>query len=78
MSLIEKLATPPPRREPTKSAMDVWVESLPEAEADAVLVAAVNPEWGHTALQRELVAAGAPRLAESSFRGWRIKVGYGS
>jgi len=55
--------------------MDLWVESRPETEQQAILTAAINPEWGHVALRDVLVAEGAPELADTSFRSWRKKVG---
>jgi hypothetical protein len=75
MGLIERLTEAPPKRPPVKSVMDVWLESRPEAEQKIILDAAMNREWGHVALLKELVAEGAPELSDNSFRAWRVKRG---
>lgn len=75
MGLIERLTEAPPKRQPGKSVMDAWVETRPEPEQQIILAAAVNREWGHVALLKELVAEGAPELSDTSFRVWRVKKG---
>lgn len=76
MDLVAKLASPPTGRPAGKSIMDVWVESRPETEREAIIAAACNKAWGHVALLKELVAEGAPSMSDTSFRVWRVKVGY--
>ncbi len=78
MDLVSKLAAPPTGRPVGKSIMDVWVETRPETEQAAILSAARNKAWGHVALLKELVAEGAPNMSDTSFRVWRVKVGYES
>lgn len=77
VSLIEKLTAPPVKRTPGKSIMDVWVESRPEAEQHAIITAAINPKWGHVALLNELVSEGAPKMSDTAFRQWRLKIEQG-
>jgi hypothetical protein len=76
VDLVSKLATPPTGRPVGKSIMDVWVDSRPTQEQEAILDAARNKAWGHVALLKELVAEGAPNMSDTSFRMWRVKVGY--
>lgn len=76
MGLIETLATPPAPATLGRSVMDVWVDLLPANERTAVLNAVRNPEWRHTDLQAELIAAGAPQIADTTFRAWRKKQGW--
>ena len=78
MDLVSKLATPPTGRPAGKSRMDIWVDTRPEAEREAILTAARNHAWGHVALLKELVSEGAPNMSDTSFRVWRVKVGYES
>lgn len=74
-SLIESLATP--RRAtpgPSRSRMDVWVDTLDKAEAEAVIAAAISPDWGHTALLPVLLEAGAPDISKTAFSQWRERM----
>jgi hypothetical protein len=75
VDLVSKLATPPTVRPAGKSIMDVWVDSRPEPEQEAILSAARNKAWGHVALLKELVAVGAPSMSDTAFRAWRQKRG---
>jgi hypothetical protein len=75
VDLLKKLAAPPAKRATGKSIMDVWVDSRPEVEQQAIIAAANNPAWGHVALLNALVAEGAPNMSDTAFRQWRIKVG---
>lgn len=74
-SLIQKLATPPTRRQTGKSVLDVWVETLPATDQEAVLKAAGDPAWGHVALREVIVSEGAPKLSDNAVREWRYKHG---
>jgi len=75
VDLIEKLSTPPTVRPRGKSVMDVWVETRPDTEREAILTAARNEAWGHVPLLNALTAEGAPRMSDTAFRAWRKKVG---
>ena len=76
MSLIDVLANPPKQTRAGRSIIDDWADTLPETERDAVYKAAINPDWGHIALRDTLVKAGAPFVADSSLRTWRVKLGW--
>lgn len=54
--------------------MDRWLESLDNAERDAVMKAIRNPEWRHVDLQAVLVDEGAPKVADTTFGDWRRKM----
>lgn len=74
-SLIDALATPIRGTVQGKSRMDVWLDTLTEERRTAVLAAVVNPAWQHVALLELLQANGAPEMADTSFRTWRMKKG---
>ena len=76
MTLSSRLASPTSGRTPVKSAVDVWADSLPETDREAVYQAARNPDWGHVALRDALHAEGAPFMSDTAFRGWRKKHGW--
>lgn len=76
MSLIEALSTPPPARKPHKLVLDAWAETLSEEEREAVYAAAINNEWGHRALMKVLVEAGAPVMSDNTLRTWRVRHGW--
>ena len=73
---MERLATPPARHISNRSRMDVWADTLPETEREAVYKAAADKAWGHMDLLRVLMSEGAPKIADTSFRKWRTTVGY--
>jgi hypothetical protein len=76
VNLIEELAAPPAKRPKGKSLIDEWLETRPEPEQQAILVAATNPQWGHIALRDTLADAGCPKLSDTAFRMWRMNKGY--
>lgn len=78
MSLKDRLATPPAKHTPVRSALEIWFRSLPEDEKAAVLAAATSPAWQHVELLPELVAEGAPEVSASTLGVWRRSKGWKS
>lgn len=76
MDLADRLANPPATHKAGKSVLDVWAEGLTETERAAVYKAALNLDWGHVALRDALHESGAPFIAETSLRQWRVKHGW--
>lgn len=77
MNLIESLATPPQKTAPDiRSRIDIWADTLPEGERKAVIDAARNSAWEHTALREVLIGAGMPELSANAVRAWRMKQGW--
>jgi hypothetical protein len=72
---LSKLANPPTRVQKGRSILDDWVDSLPATEQVAVLGAVKSPSWGHVALLNVLTEEGAPKVADTTFRAWRVKQG---
>ncbi|MFJ4230100.1 hypothetical protein ACIPYV_21235, partial [Paenarthrobacter nicotinovorans] len=72
VALSEALKTPPTRA--TKTAMDVWLESLTNEDQAIVTAALRNPDWRHTDLLAALVAEGAPSISDTTFGAWRRRV----
>lgn len=76
MSLVDLLANPPASRHVARSRMDVWADTLTEAERDALLAAAVNPDWPHTALRDIIAQAGGPDVSANTVCEWRKRIGW--
>lgn len=74
-NLIAALAEPTRSRTPGRSIMDGWLDTRSEQEQAAIRTAAVNPEWGHVALMKQLLEYGAPELSDTAFRQWRRRQG---
>lgn len=72
MSLADRLATPPAPKA-SKTALDVWVDTLPKKDQDAVHKAIRDPQWRHIDLQQAFEAEGAPKVADTTFGAWRRK-----
>lgn len=71
MALKDALKTPPPAKSTGyRSKLDVWRESLDEADRKALDAAIRNPEWTNAALH-EVVTGEGVEIGESSFRDWR-------
>ena len=76
MSLIDALATPPEEARTWRSKMDVWLTTLSDDERAAVLAAALNPAWSHSALLQTLRQNGGPDITDNTLRVWRIRQGW--
>ena len=71
MALKDALKTPPARRATGyRSRVDVWRDSLDDADRKALDAAVRNPDWTNAALHEVVMAAGV-EIGESSFRDWR-------
>ncbi len=71
MALKDALKTPPARRAAGyRSRVDVWRDSLDDADRKALDAAVRNPDWTNAALH-EVVTAEGVEIGESSFRDWR-------
>lgn len=72
---LSRLATPSRGPARNRSIYDDWVDKLNKEEREAVLTAARNRNWGHTALLAVLLEEGAPKISANSFQTWRHKIG---
>lgn len=70
MSLRDKLATPPAPAK-SRTAMDIWVDSLDDEDRAAVETALRDPSWRHSDLMKVLKEEGAPVPADTTFGKWR-------
>lgn len=71
MALKDVLKTPPPAKVTGyRSKVDIWRESLDEADRKALDAAVLNPEWTNSALH-EVVTGQGVEIGESAFRDWR-------
>lgn len=72
---LAKLATPTRGTTRGRSIYDDWIDTLADNERAAVIAAATDRAWGHTALLEVLISEGAPKIAATSFQMWRHKIG---
>lgn len=75
MALRDDLKTPPPRVDPNRSRIDVWIDTLSKDDAAAARDAAKNPAWGHMDLLAAYMAHGCPKMSDTAFGAWRRKSG---
>lgn len=72
MALQDALKAGPPQvRTGFRSKVDIWRESLDEADRNAFDAAVKNPEWTNRALV-EIVNAEGLDISEPGFRAWRV------
>lgn len=71
MSLANRLARPVARTSTVRPAMDVWIDTLTDADREAVRTALHDRGWASKHLLAELQAEGAPGIAASTFDTWR-------
>lgn len=71
MALKDVLKTPPPAKATGyRSRVDVWRDSLDEADRKALDAAVRDEAWTNSALH-EVVTAEGVEISESAFRDWR-------
>lgn len=71
MALKDALKTPPARKVAGyRSRVDVWRDSLSDADRAALDDAVRNPDWSNAALH-EVVTGEGVDIGESAFRDWR-------
>ncbi len=70
MALKDLLKTPPRTRTGYRSRIDVWRESLDDADLKAFDAAVKNPEWTTSALVTVVNAEGL-QISDAAFRDWR-------
>ena len=75
MTLAERLATPPSQAG-APTAIERWIDGLPQVDREAVLKALANPDWKHTDLHAALKAEGAPAMSVSTLGRWRKTFGW--
>lgn len=71
MALVDRLAHPVARASKVRPAMDLWLDTLSDTDAAAVDSALRDRGWASKYLLIELQAEGAPRIAVTTFDGWR-------
>jgi len=80
VDIIQKLAAGPAKKT-TQTRLDTWVETLEPKVRDAVLAAAVNPDWTNPALIEVLSevpgfpVSSTPEAAAKALGLWRKKQG---
>lgn len=72
---LSKLRNPSRGPSRNRSIYDDWIDNLIAEEREAVLAAARDRAWGHSALLKVLTAEGAPNISANSFQQWRHKIG---
>lgn len=75
MGLIDRLAQPAPKPA-VRNRVDIWLETLTEAEQEAVKATAASRAWSHVELLEALVAEGMPEISDNAFGKWRRKMGW--